>query len=80
MLRASVVAAVLGLGAGPQGMPVTRLAGGGPQAVAELCRAGGSEPSACRAVGQGPGDSAQLPPLPVTQIDPRDTTPTRRGA
>jgi type II secretory pathway component GspD/PulD (secretin) len=62
MLRHLFVAAlVLATQPWPQDMPVARLAAGGP----------GSAASQAAAVPQRPAGS-QLPPLPVTQIDPRD--------
>ena len=66
------MAALLGL-AVPQGMPVTRLAGGGPQTVApapvpQPRQPEGSLPSAVPPLAQPPAG------MPVTQIDPRDTT------
>src|SRR4051812_33098740 len=62
MLRYLLAAAVaLSLQIWSQGMPVTRLAGGRP----------GPAVSQAPAVPPRPG-GGQLPPLPATQIDPRD--------
>src|SRR5437868_7902351 len=61
MLRYLLAAAlVLSVDVMGQGMPATRLAGGGP----------GSAVSQAPAVPSRP--AGQLPPLPATQIDPRD--------
>src|SRR5437762_656992 len=62
MLRYVLAAAiVLSLHVLGQGMPVTRLAGGGP---------GPAVPQAPATPPRSAG--GQLPPLPATQIDPRD--------
>jgi type II secretory pathway component GspD/PulD (secretin) len=58
LLAAAIVLSVQVLG---QGMPVTRLAGGGPGPGASQTPAAPPRPA-----------GTQLPPLPATQIDPRD--------
>ena len=62
MLRYLLAAAiVLSVRMWAQGLPVTRLAGGEPGPAVSLAQAAPARP-----------EGTQLPPLPATQIDPRD--------